>query len=194
MEQADMGGVCRAGTALEAAMARNRHTTSWHFLIGSTLALAALLAATSAASAAVEVNFVNPDSYTDAGTSYNGTGKGRDANLRQIASYLDKLGARYLAPDQVLHIDVLNVDLAGQFEPWRALALHVRFVRPTTWPRIEVRYTLSENGQVVKRADETVIDINYQMRAYSALSSDPLRYEKAMLDDWFKERFAPATH
>jgi hypothetical protein len=37
-------------------------------------------------------------------------------------------------------------------------------------------------------AQETVIDQYYLARPTRA-SSDPLRYEKAMLDDWFRARF-----
>jgi hypothetical protein len=41
----------------------------------------------------------------------------------------------------------------------------------------------------VANGDETISDINYLMRASIAYSSDSLRYEKAMLDEWFRTRF-----
>jgi hypothetical protein len=42
---------------------------------------------------------------------------------------------------------------------------------------------------LVANGDETISDINYLMRASIAYSSDSLRYEKAMLDEWFRTRF-----
>jgi hypothetical protein len=34
--------------------------------------------------------------------------------------------------------------------------------------------------------------MNYSRGWQSARASDPLHYEKHMLDEWFRERFAPA--
>jgi hypothetical protein len=74
------------------------------------------------ASAAVKVNFINPEHYVDAG-SY---GQDRTRNLDEIERTFQKLGEHYLSADQVLTIDVLDVDLAGRLEPWHDRGYDIR--------------------------------------------------------------------
>lgn len=141
------------------------------------------------ASAEVIVAFDHPETYTDVGLYADYGAKAREPAMQGIRDHLAKLGQRYLRPGQKLTVEVLDVDLAGRFEPWHPLATHVRFMRDITWPRIKVRYSLAENGVVRLSDTETLIDQNYQARAGAYLTSDPLRYEKAMLEDWFRARF-----
>jgi hypothetical protein len=154
-------------------------------------AAALLLAAGSAApaAAAVDISFSQPENFTDAdlGRSY-GTAA-RDDTMRGIEQFLQGLGERWLQPGRTLRVEVLDIDLAGRYEPWRALGANVRAMREVAWPRITLRYALEENGQVVDTAEEDVTDIGYLLRPNARLSHDPLRYEKAMLDDWFRARF-----
>ncbi|MEJ0016553.1 MAG: DUF3016 domain-containing protein [Acetobacteraceae bacterium] len=136
----------------------------------------------------VAVAFDHPETYTDA-TLYGGHGlKAEQPALDAIAQYLERLGARYLAPDQTLSIEVLNVDLAGQYEPWRALSYDVRILRDIYPPRITLRYRLSEAGRTLVEGREVVSDINYLANGVARQDQDPLRYEKAMLSNWFQAR------
>lgn len=146
----------------------------------------ALLAAAAAAHAGgtVNVNFVEPDTYYDSG---NGQFD-KPVNLKVIEHFLQELGQRYLPDGQVLSIDVLNVDLAGYVRPTRKG--DVRIVRgKADWPSFQLRYTLSAGGQSIKSGEERVADLNYTGHIASYGARDPLRYEKQMLDAWFRERF-----
>ena len=140
------------------------------------------------ACSAVEVSFVHPERYSDATLGQGYGAKAREPVLRNIRAHLEGLGAR-LKPGQTLRIDVLDIDLAGRFEWWRPYAYNVRILSGVTWPRIAVRYTLQEEDRTLVAAEESISDLNYQTRMAVSLSSDPLRYEKAMLDDWFRTRF-----
>ncbi len=157
--------------------------------IAAIAVLAGLAALPISAQAAVEVAFVHPERYSDAGLDRGYGPATRDPVLKGIREHLERLGARYLKPNQTLKIDVLDIDLAGRFEWWRPYAYNVRIMRGVTWPRVAMRYTLEENGTTVLSAEEAVMDLNYQMRLGTSLSSDPLRYEKEMLGDWFRNRF-----
>jgi hypothetical protein len=142
-----------------------------------------------AAAAEVRVSFVGAEHYTDANL-YNGYGeKGRAPALHEIEQTLDKLGQRYLRPDQVLSIEILDIDLAGEFEPWHLHAQDVRFMREVTWPRIKLRYRLTEAGQPVRAGEEEISDQNYLMHA-GLRSTEVMPYEKEMLESWFRRRFA----
>ncbi|MCC7252085.1 DUF3016 domain-containing protein [Hyphomicrobium sp.] len=139
------------------------------------------------AAAAVNVTFVAPERYRD----FRSSGS-RNATLNQFRRIFTQLGTRYLKPGQSLSIDVLDIDLAGEYEPWSGRLNDVRIMRDITPPRIRMRYVLRENGRVLARAEETVSDMNYLMNPSARRSGEQLAYEKDMLRDWFRSRFGSA--
>lgn len=155
--------------------------------------LAAIAVAVSASvsaaafAAALSVVFVDPDKFTDAAYSHrHGTGQERAEVMRDIERHLRQLVEGGLAADDALRVEVLDIDLAGWFEPFRfRTGTDVRVLRDITWPRIELHYTLTRGDRVIASAEEQVLDLNYLMTVNRYGSSDRLRYEKAMLDDWF---------
>jgi Protein of unknown function (DUF3016) len=133
-----------------------------------------------------EVLFPGQARYTDAGS----WGRDREANLKVLAEHLKGLAWRYLSEGQKLTLEVLDVDLAGSAKPWRASANDLRVLRgKADWPRIELRYVLTTNGQGPRSGKESISDLNYLQRLGAYGVSEPLVYEKRMLDDWFRVRF-----
>ena len=156
----------------------------------TTLLLGLAVAAWSVtARAEVVVTFDHPETWTDAALYGERDSRVRQPAMDGIRQHLERLGARYLRPGQTLKVEVLDVDLAGRFEPLRPFASDVRIMLPVTWPRIKVRYVLEEGGTVRSTATETIVDQNYLSQVGGYLPSDSLRYEKTMLDDWFRARF-----
>ena len=155
-------------------------------------ACAALMAlSASAAWAEVKVNFVDPDSYRDANL-YQRYGKNaKEPTLREIEQTFWKLGEFYLAPGEKLTIDVLDVDLAGRFEPWNFNYRDVRFMRDITWPSMKLRYTLESPYREGLSGEETVEDRSYLFDFTVRQSVATMAYEKVMLERWFRTRFAP---
>jgi hypothetical protein len=138
--------------------------------------------------AGVNVRFVNPERFSDAGS--NGFRSADAGVLAEIKAYLQRLGGRFLAPGQNLTIDILDIDRAGMDEPWRGGSMgDVRIMRGVTPPRIKLRYMLSEKGRQARSGEETLTDINYQMNPSARFGGDRLVYEKALLDDWFRRMF-----
>lgn len=151
-----------------------------------TVATLALLAVAAAAQAGgtVNVTFVEPDKYYDSGNSQFD----KPTNLKTIDAFLQDLGKRYLPDGQVLSVEVLNVDLAGYVKPTRQGDLRV--VRGgADWPSFQLRYKLAAGDQALKQGEERVADLHYTSHIASYSTRDPLRYEKQMLDGWFKSRF-----
>ena len=154
------------------------------------LALAAvfLLSAGSAA-ADVTVTFVHPEDYSDMPlAAYD-----RDAIIKQFSDYFAYLGKR-LPAGQELKIEVLDIDLAGSVKPNFRRHSDLRVLRNRAdGPQMRLRYTLESQGQVVQSGDERLTNMSYMDRIGSyASSNDPLRYEKQMIDDWFKKIVAKA--
>ena len=152
------------------------------------IAVAAGLLATGPAAAEVTVAFVHPQGFTDAGLHRPGPVDAQAPALTGIRRILEREGQR-LPPGQVLAIEVLDVDLAGYLPPWQAAARPVRVMEPTTWPRIRLRYALTQDGRRLAGGEEVVADLSYQTRSDAVRSSAPLRFEEAMLREWFAGRF-----
>jgi len=146
---------------------------------------------TASAGGTVNVTFVDPERFTDAGErSYQYSPN----VLQQLEQQFHALGERILADGQVLTVDVTDVDLAGELRPApRRGGDWVRVVRGRAdWPRIALRYTLQANGQEVKRGEETLADLDYTHNIPIYSTYQPLSWERQMLEAWFKARFAPA--
>jgi hypothetical protein len=147
------------------------------FLLAAVLPLAA-------ATSPVEVSFVDPAHYTDAG---NDPSDAR-SNEETLARSLRDLGSRYLTPDQSLKIDVLDIDLAGTVRPGQISPIRI-LGGGADWPRIKLRYALREDGSVVSQGEEVVADLDYLHAAPVVGAAAPLAYEKRMLENWFRKRF-----
>jgi hypothetical protein len=148
------------------------------------------LAGTASAAPNLSVTFVHPENYADAGYSRSYASEKERAELqRDIEQHLQTLAQRGLHPGETLKIEVLDIDLAGQFEPFRfRTGNDVRIVRDVAWPRMKLRYTLTQGDQVTASREEQISDMNFLTSINRYSSSDRLRYEKAMLDEWFDKR------
>ena len=143
------------------------------------------LAATAAGAGTAHVSFVNAQSFEDAGYAR----WEEQANLQALSTHLQGLVQRTLPAGQHLKVEVLDVDLAGTVRP-SVRGSSVRVLRGgADWPRIHLRYTLEADGKPVASGDERIADLNYARGLSSARDSQPLYYEKRMLDAWFKTRF-----
>lgn len=156
--------------------------------------IAALLLVSAGAAQAggtVNVSFIEPEHFTDAGErSYYYS----PATLKVIEQYLHDLGQRYLADGLVLKIDVTDIDLAGWPQPAAGRGQGVRIVRGRAdWPRISLRYTLEAIGQPAKQGEETLADLDYTNVLRPSTGDYELRYERLLLETWFKARFVE-TH
>ena len=148
-----------------------------------------LLALSAAAQADVKVNFVSPEKFSDIKDS---NGFKQMSVLKDIEAHLVEQAGKRL-PGRDVRIDVTDVDLAGEIEPFGRRVEWLRVMRTVTLPSIAFNYEVSEGGKVVQQGEVRLRDMNYQdgFNVYS--SGDPLRYEKRMIDRWFKDQFSPAV-
>ena len=151
-----------------------------------------LVVAGVASAATVSITFVQPEKFTDAGHS-RGRATERDlAELREdLQQHLQRLADRKLAASDTLQVEVLDIDLAGDFEFNRLTRFSdVRVVRDIASPRITLRYTGKLGDRVVSGAEEELSNMNFLWGHNRYSGGDRLRYEKPMLDRWFDKRFA----
>ncbi len=147
--------------------------------------------------AAVTVRYDHPENYTDLSLSGSSTPSIQDDLMKQFEKHFKTLGDRYLPKDDTLEIVVLNIDMAGAYEPWQTPNLtNTRIIRDIYPPKFSLQYLWRDgSGKIKVNKQETVSDLNYLMlldsRQYNP--NDPLRYEKTMLERWFRETFSSMT-
>jgi hypothetical protein len=152
------------------------------------MALAGLFGlAAGSAGAAVTVTYVQPERFTDIPfVTWE-----REDTLKALTEHFTKLG-NSLPPGQDLRIEVLDVDLAGRAIPNARLGRDIRVLRGRAdFPRITLRFSLEQNGQVLKSGEAQLSDMSYLDHVNRYFDGEPLRYEKQMIDDWFEKTIGP---
>jgi hypothetical protein len=153
-----------------------------------------LVAADRPTASAVEVTFVEPNKFTDLKDRYTSLEEANPAYLKELQEHLQRVAARRLAPGQRLVVSITNVDMAGDFEPWRSPQYQdVRIVKDIYPPRIDLSFQLLDaGGAVIAQGQRELRDLAFNMRISGVSNNDPLRHEKALLDDWIRREFRPA--
>ncbi len=152
------------------------------------LVFAAAQAAPTMAHAAgsVEVRFVEPEQFVDAGRGQRET----EHTTQAIAAHLMSL-APQLPDGQTLSIDVTDIDLAGELRPRRS-GMELRVLRGRAdWPRINLRWTLRQDGRSIKAAEDQVADLNYMGNTLGLRRHEEFAFEQRMLTRWFSDNFGP---
>lgn len=136
-----------------------------------------------------EVVFFEPEKFTDIRDSAFGAGDAAKSEaLTELRNHITKEANRLLAQGQVLSVKIIDVDLAGEFEPWRgAQWTDVRIVKDIYPPRIKLAYKLvGPDGRVIKEGDRTLTDLAFSMKL-TLDRQDPRRYEKELINDWLRQ-------
>lgn len=95
-----------------------------------------------------------------------------------------------LPPSYRAEVVITDVDMAGEFEPWRRSGFDdVRIVKDLYPPRINLSFrVVNAAGETVLNGDRKLRDLNF-MYAARPLNSDPLRHEKELLAKWIRKEF-----
>jgi len=158
-------------------------------LLRPTAITAALGVATLAAQAAgtVEVNFVDPERYSDIGRD----NLDREHAMDVLQRHLKALGTK-LPDGQTLKLDVLDVDLAGELRLQRRGDEKRVLKGSADFPRMSIRYTLTAGDQTLKSGEDKLADMAYLHHGGRLPDLRALDYELRMVDEWFGKTFASA--
>lgn len=137
-----------------------------------------------------EVVFFEREKFTDVRDQNLESEKSRDAILDHLKTYLQERAQAYVPEGAKLAVTIKDVDMAGDFEPWRLPAGHdVRIVREIYVPRIKLAFQLTDaNGEVAKQGTRDLRNLDF-MRSALGNFNEPYRYEKALIDDWLRAEF-----
>jgi hypothetical protein len=140
--------------------------------------------------ARAEVNFFEPEKFTDVRDSYMGDYE-RTSYLDSIRDHLLEQAKYYVPEGHTLRVTFNDIDMAGDFEPWRGPHFSdIRIVKDIYPPRISLVFRLADaEGNVVKEGRRELRDLSFMMKITMAFRDDPVRHEKALLDDWLRDEF-----
>lgn len=137
-----------------------------------------------------EVLFFEPQKFTDVRDSYMGDAS-RTTYLEQIRDHLLEKAKYYVPEGHRLSVTFTDIDMAGDFEPWHGPRWDdVRIVKDIYPPRMTLVFRLTDAaGNVVKEGKRDLRDLAFMMKISMSFRDDPVRHEKALLDDWLRDEF-----
>lgn len=136
----------------------------------------------------VKVGWNDPTTFREITYGRDRIDTRRGVWVEQLAGYLRTRAEARLAPGEQLEVTLLDVDRAGEYEPWLGPRFDdVRMMRDIYPPRIILDFRrLDSAGAVIDEGRRHLTDAAYLSRASMGRSSDTLRYEKRVLDDWLR--------
>ncbi len=147
---------------------------------------------TPATAARVSVTYANPEGFSEV-RMYGPRDSFNDLNyLEPLKTHLIKRATKTLPPGDRLDVTITDIKLAGGYEPWHGPNLmHVRFMKDVYPPRIDLTFKLiGSNGQVLRQGQRKLRNLGYlQSGAARLTDTDPLRYDKALIDSWLRREF-----
>jgi len=135
----------------------------------------------------VEVIFDHPEKFADIKGDSMNSPKGRDVMLDQIRDILETAGTGIVPAGQKLTMTFTDIDLAGEYEPWRSGPMSdVRIIKDIYSPRFVFSYKLTDAAGAVLKEDKVDLrDLTFMMRV-TISRDEPLRFEKDILVDWIR--------
>jgi hypothetical protein len=117
---------------------------------------------------------------------------------KSLSDRLRKRADGLLPAGQRLEVSIDDLHLAGSFEPWRRTSLdEARILKDIYPPWMNLHYKLiASDGSTIRESAAKLRDSAYLQRAVPFNESDPLRYDKRMIDEWLWREFGrakPAT-
>jgi hypothetical protein len=133
----------------------------------------------------VQVAFENPAHFTDVRSRF---GQQVDEGyLESLRRFIGTQAPQFLGADQRLSMTFRNIDMAGDFEPFRGPRFNdVRIVKRIYPPLMVFNYTVTDAvGNIVREGDERLLDMSFDLHPSPLFDrDDSLFYEKQLLRDW----------
>ena len=139
----------------------------------------------------VSVDWTDPAQFSDIRHSGNRWEAKRGNWVEQLAQHLQKSALKKLPQGESLQVTFTDIKRAGSYEPWHGPNLHdTRIIRDIYPPRISLTFKrLDARGEVIEQGERKLSNSAFLMGSTRFGDSDPLRYEKSMLDNWLNREF-----
>jgi hypothetical protein len=139
----------------------------------------------------LKIEWEDPNSFRDADYYYNGGDRSKQIVFDSLERFFSKQAERLLPEGSVLEMNVVELDLAGDFEPWNMPHNHdVRIIKRLYPAQIEFEYKyMDADGTIVAEGQEKLRDRNVpsNLRARSISQTENYPYIKVLVRDWIRD-------
>ncbi|ELR66678.1 hypothetical protein C942_04376 [Photobacterium marinum] len=133
------------------------------------------------------VTWVSPEQYRDIRTT-GGSQKRFQKNLfKRLSEEFSEMARIYLKPDQTLHVQVTNVDLAGDTRFSSKAGKDIRVLTSITPPTISFNYQIKKGDNTLSSDSVKLTNMNYQSTPVTSQINRALMYEIKLIQDWAKK-------
>ncbi len=137
----------------------------------------------------VSVTTDNPASFTPVASERRDTKAERRAWVEKISEHFADRVAEALPDGERAEINISDIRRASVMSMSDSAAGEARTRQEVVPPRIVLTFRrFSSKGKVVQAASRTLQDQALQLKG-RRYADDPLRYEKALVDDWVEKEF-----
>lgn len=139
----------------------------------------------------VSVTWGDPAQFTELRYSQNRHEASQGDWVTQLADHIAERTARALPPGERVDVEILDVERAGEYEwAYGGWAQDIRVLRDVYPPRMLLRFRrMDAEGRTIAEGERRLADLAYLMGPQPLPSSDPLRFEKRMIDQWVQKEF-----
>ena len=143
----------------------------------------------------VAVAWADPAGFTELRRSANRYDAARGPWLTDLAQHLRKRAEAALPANERLELTIVDIDRAGDYEPWHGMQHQdTRIVRDIYPPRMTVQVKhFDASGALVSEGERKLSDPAFLLGTTPINDSDPLRYEKRMIDSWLRRELNTAS-
>lgn len=143
----------------------------------------------------VSVAWNDPETFTEFRNTSNRWAASEGNWLQDLARHMRKRAEQRLAPGEHLELTIVDIKRAGEYEPWHQPGFqNVRFVRDLYPPRMTVSFRLHDaTGAVIDQGERKLYDPAFMLNVSPINVTDPLRYEKRMIDTWLRRELDTAA-
>ena len=141
--------------------------------------------------AVLEIEWVDIKEYRDILASNQAQKVFEEHVIKNLTGFFRTAAKKHLPDNQTLHIRITDLDLAGDVDYFFMDYSHpVRVVKAMYFPSIEFSYELRDaQNQVIKSGSENIRDMDFLLSNVKLHSTSPFRYEKKLIEDWFRNTF-----
>jgi len=137
----------------------------------------------------VHVGWQDPTQFTEVQLATNKRRALEGDWVRQLALYIERQAERHLPAGQRMLVMIQDVDRAGER---RGVGEGVPVVRSVSAPSIRLRFVRTDAyGRVVSEGNPTLDDPSVLGGPTRSRGSDPLVFEKRLVDGWLDKEFPP---
>jgi len=143
---------------------------------------------------AVAVSWGDPAQFTELRFSGNRWEAERGNWVVELAQYLRAALEKQLPAGERMEVEITDIDRAGRYEPMAGPRLDsVRILRNIDAPSMRLSFRrYAADGTLLAEGERRLRDMTYLNNVNVLSSSDPLRYEKRMIDDWSRRELRAA--